>query len=160
MQDLVTLLDIKDKLPKQETKNKEKEKTEKPLNLKNGSEAEIRGALVKYTGYGAGLVMKPTFVSEEAEDGKITKTHDGYLIKINQDQTVHEPLDDNWGSLKVRGRLSDFTQSQWNKIIFSFISDKNRQRERLEKLSATGDVQLNRINFIENNIVNYGRVGE
>ena len=51
--------------------------------------------------------------------------------------------DDNWGSLKVRAKLSDFTQNQWNKIIFSFISDKKRQRERLEKLSATGDVQLN-----------------
>ena len=158
MQDLVTILDIKNKLPKQETKEKEEEKNPKLLNLKNGSEADIRGALVKHTGYGAGLVMKPTFVSEETEDGKITRTHDGYLIKTNHDQTVLEPLGDNWGSLKVRAKLSDFTQNQWNKIIFSFISDKKRQRERLEKLSATGDVQLNRINFIETNLVNYERV--
>ena len=159
MQDLVTLLDIKNKLPKDEKKEKEEEKIPRPLNMKNGSEAEVRGALMKHTGYGAGLVMKPTFVSEELENGKIKRTHDGYLIKTNHDQTVPEPLGDNWGSLKVRAKLSDFTQMQWNKIIFSFISDKKRQRERLEKLSETGDVQLNRINFIETNIVNYERVG-
>lgn len=160
MQDLVTLLDIKNKLPKQEKKEKEVEETPKILNLKNGSEAELRGSLVKHTGYGVGLVMQPTFVSEQGEDGKITRTHDGYLIKTNHDQTVQEPLADNWGSLKVRAKLSDFSQLQWNKIIFSFISDKKRQRERLEKLSATGDVQLNRINFIETNIVNYEKVGQ
>jgi len=151
MQDLVTILDIKNKIQKAEPQEKE-EKKEKAINLRTGSEAEIRAALVKATGYGNGLSFMPTYI--HSENGS-TKTHEGYLIKTVHDVNVENPISDNWGTLKVVGRLSDFTHQQWNNIIFSFISDAKRDRERLSRISKSGNLQLDRASFIETNIVNY-----
>ena len=144
------------KRPKSKIKNSEPkepaEKKEKAVNLRTGNEAEIRAALVKATGYGNGLSFMPTYIHSEDHN---TKTHEGYLIKTVHDVTVENPISDNWGTLEVVGRLSDVTHQQWNNIIFSFISDAKRDRERLSRISKSGNLQLDRASFIETNIVNY-----
>ncbi len=135
----------------------DKEEKIKPhyINLSAANEPMVRKSLLKSLGYGPSLIMERAYTYTEGADGNKIKLNDGYFIFTDHETHSEIIKDDDWGILKVQSKLSEFTYQQWMKILFGFTSDKKRERERLEKISAFGYFILDRPDFIDSGILNY-----